>query len=433
MINTKIGDNSTHSHYDFLNFTLVYLEDACIRAHWSWWITKIGSLFIGSIGSITNLICFYLLSSLNTFRRSSYIFYFKFLCITDSICLVVEFIKSLNEILIYFNLTQIFNHNYFNCKLLDSITSSFHLTSAWLICTFSIERCLAVNCPLLIRQIFNITRTKFICLFILIFSLTFQSIRLFFDNKHSSCKSASFEDNHNSNLLIKFHFYIHQLIFLVFLPSIIVLTCNSIVFCKIIQRRHMLKSGNFYSFKINRSRNSSQSRTRHDSIMSNFKKIKSNDNSIISLMNGNDEEFISISTTYDEYCHQSSSFYSNRNLNTLAKIKNTQQYKTVVKKKREIKLVLLMLFSISFLILVLPEALLKVYLFHFFDVTSLLEDFYNIDLFCKNYRSIRLNILFDLFFILKLLNYSANFLVYLTLNTYSKVRFKSLKRLNKLN
>ncbi|RNA40316.1 lysophosphatidic acid receptor 4-like [Brachionus plicatilis] len=415
----------------FKNWSNSNFEETCNRGYWSWWTTKIGALAIGSIGILTNLICFHLLASLNSLKRSSYIFYFKFLCITDSICLLVEFIKSLNDLLIYINLNHMYEPNYFSCKLLESVKASFHLTSAWLICAFSIERCVAVNCPLLIRHIFSVSRTKSICFFILIFSLIFQSLRLFivkakcFNTKNkeiNKCiyafKCISYE-NENSDLLIKFHFYIHQLIFLVLLPSII--------------RRQMLRSGKFYEFKINRSSMSSN-RLSHSSSFRHelgVKKLKASENNILCL--ANDDEFISISTTYDEYSHQSASLCSSRSFTTLAKIKGSQQYKKVVKKKREIKLALLMLFSISFLVLVIPEALLKIYLFHYFDISELINNFMEfrfgqfipkkdmiLDLFCQNYRSIRLNILFDFLYILKLMNYSANFLVYLTLTTYSK-------------
>lgn len=410
-----------------------------------------GALSIGSIGIITNLVCLYLLISLNSLKRSSYIFYFKFLCITDSICLLLEFVKSLNDILVYKNLHHIYDRNYFSCKLLESVKASFHLTSAWLICAFSIERCVAVNCPLLIRHIFSVSRTKLICFFILAFSLIFQSLRLFLIKtkcfkknslEKSKCtfsfKCVSYE-NINSDLLIKFHFYIHQLIFLVLLPSIIVISCNSMVFLKIIQRRQMLRSGKFYEFKINRSKMSSKRLSNSNSLRHEHavKRLRSSDNNMICL--ANDDELISISTTYDEYS-QSASLCSSRSFTKLAKIKGSYQYKKVVKKKREIKLVLLMLFSISFLVLVIPEALLKIYLFHFFNISELISHFVDIeletivnrtdtilDIFCQNYRSNRFNILFDFLYVLKLMNYSANFLVYFTLTTYSKVRFKSLK------
>lgn len=364
----------------------------------------------------------------------------------------LELVKSLNDILIYKNLQNIYERNYFSCKLLESLKASFHLTSAWLICAFSIERCVAVNCPLLIRHIFSVARTKLICFFILAFSLIFQSLRLFLIKlkcfkktslEKTKCifslKCVSYE-NTNSDLLIKFHFYIHQLIFLVLLPSIIVISCNSMVFYKIIQRRQMLRSGKFYEFKINRSKtptNRLSNSFRHECAV---KQLKSSENNIICLIN--DDEFISTSTTYDDYS-QSASLCSSRSFTTLAKIKSSHRYKKVVKKKREIKLVLLMLFSVSFLVLVIPEALLKIYLFHFFNISELISHFLEIeldnmvnstdmilDIFCQNYRSNRLNILFDFLYVLKLMNYSANFLVYFTLTTYSKVRFKSLKFLN---
>lgn len=205
----------------------------------------------------------------------------------------------------------------------------------------------------------------------------------------------------------------------------------------------MIRSGKFYEFKINRSR--SANRLFHSYSFrteAEVKQLRASQNNLICMMN--DDELISISTTYDEHS-QSASLCSSRSFTTLAKIKGSHQYKKVVKKKREIKLVLLMLFSLSFLILVIPEALLKIYLFHYFDISELINSFEGIspkklsnrteiilELFCQNYRSNRLNILFDVLYIVKLMNYSANILVYLTLTSYSKVKFKSLKFLNNI-
>lgn len=75
--------------------------------------------------------------------------------------------------------------NDLNCKFVEFLTASFHLTSAWLICAFSIERCIAVYWPLLIRQLINITRTKHICWFIFTIAPSIQIVRLLF--VRSSC------------------------------------------------------------------------------------------------------------------------------------------------------------------------------------------------------------------------------------------------------
>jgi hypothetical protein len=157
-----------------------------------------------------------------------------------------------------------------NCKLVDYFAASFHLISAWLICAFSIERCIAVNWPLLIRQIFNFYRTKLICMFIFAFVFAIQTVRLAYNESICSSKEASmlFEyHTRNASLcsgfehfaklvklsknncfsscacsvkndfLLKFNSYFHQLVCLVLLPSVIVITCNSNVLYKIIHRR----------------------------------------------------------------------------------------------------------------------------------------------------------------------------------------------------
>lgn len=325
------------------------------------------------MGIIGNLFCFYSLSTLKSFKRSSYLFYFKFLSITDSFCLFVEIIKSLNELLNYKNKnTHLFKASNFSCQFLDSLTSSFHLTSAWLICAFSIERCIAVNCPLLIRQIFNVKRTKSICVLIFFLAFCLQSIRLLLIQSKcpviSNYSNKSFEyfnifqltfsdqsflsqnclsvfrcakiENGNTKFLLKAHFYLHQLVFLVILPSIIVISCNTVVFYRIIQRRNMLKSGKFHEFQINRVPTIRVSKFNPYEPDLNLSRISLNNpkqkgplghmvkDSLISGLNiANDEEYISISTTLDD------SKSDSKSLNNISKIKTSRQYKKLVKKR----------------------------------------------------------------------------------------------------
>ena len=86
-------------------------------------------------------------------------------------------------------------------------------------------------------------------------SLTIQIIKLHIikvscDSPKCNCHCIT---SNESVFLFQFHSYFHQLICMVIIPSLIVTTCNSIVFYRILKRRHMLKTGKFHDFKINKS------------------------------------------------------------------------------------------------------------------------------------------------------------------------------------
>lgn len=167
-----------------------------------------GIILICTFGITANILCIYLFRRLKSFKNSSYIFYLKFLSLSDTLCLLMELLKPLNQFLAehsvlgnedtsastsWLSQTLISNLNDLNCKLVEFFTASFHLSSAWLICAFSLERCIAVYWPLLIRQLFNITRTKYICWFIFIISPSIQLVRLYF--VRSTCSMITSGDS----------------------------------------------------------------------------------------------------------------------------------------------------------------------------------------------------------------------------------------------
>ena len=76
---------------------------------------------------------------------------------------------------------------------------------------------------------------------------------------------------------------------------------------------------------------------------------------------------------------------------------------------RDIKLSLLMIFSASFIVFVLPETILNIYKSSFSE-----------DLQQEN----RPTYLLDIFFLLKITHYSSNYLAYLTLITFGKIKIK---------
>ena len=131
-------------------------------------------------------------------------------------CLLIEIIRSTNEIMMYYKSNAYFyEKNDINCKIIEYFIESFHLISTWLICAFSIERCIAINSPLLLRKFSNLKKTKLICLSIFVFAMIFQIINLFIIKNNCICHSSN-----GNNFLIKVHSYFHQLICSVILPSL---------------------------------------------------------------------------------------------------------------------------------------------------------------------------------------------------------------------
>ena len=173
-----------------------------------------------------------------------------------------------------------------------------------------------------------------------------------------------------------------------------------------------------------------------------------------------DDEIGSYSTTFDETTR--SMDYTNRCIHHSASIASTmaasasaaakRKRNKLNKRNRDIKLALLMLFSGAFLVFVLPETVLKIYQFHFvinnrnsfiYNSTSTSplfsssQDYSNPNNNLDSQLSIcnelvmrwRLNLFLQLFHMLKLIYFSSNFLAYLALTTFSRV--KRAKKLNK--
>jgi hypothetical protein len=173
-----------------------------------------------------------------------------------------------------------------------------------------------------------------------------------------------------------------------------------------------------------------------------------------------DDEIGSYSTTFDETTR--SMDYTNRCIHHSSSIASTmaasasaaakRKRNKLNKRNRDIKLALLMLFSGAFLVFVLPETVLKIYQFHFvinnrnsliYNSTSTSPLFSSQDYSNPNNNNLdsqlsicnelvmrwRLNLFLQLFHMLKLIYFSSNFLAYLALTTFSRV--KRAKKLNK--
>lgn len=174
----------------------------------------------------------------------------------------------------------------------------------------------------------------------------------------------------------------------------------------------MIKTGKFHQFKINTPKiEISKSNTLQlpgDLNVSSRNLARLNDihkldvESMNSAYYTNEEEFQSVST-----CNN-----TNANEDDLAQHLKKKKKKMIGKKtkrNRDIKLSLLMVFSASFIVFVLPETILNIY------QNSLREDYY------LDKTQIYL---MDLFFLLKTIHYSSNYLAYLTLITFGKIKIK---------
>ena len=212
----------------------------------------------------------------------------------------------------------------------------------------------------------------------------------------------------------------------------------------------MIKSGNFHDFKINRSRrlsivelsklhttdtevslskmslNTQTKLIPNYSISSSRIKVKRqhlNDSNKLeheSLNSGatNEDECLSLSTT----THDDTKSIDSKTQNTnIMRIKKSKQFIKKSKRYRDIKLGLLMLFSTSFLVLVLPEELLNIYVNYLNSNSRKVLCYFN------SFNTNRLEFFFNLFYLLKLINYSSNYFAYLTLITFSQVKLKKVK------
>lgn len=171
-----------------------------------------------------------------------------------------------------------------------------------------------------------------------------------------------------------------------------------------------------------------------------------------------DDEIGSYSTTFDETTrsydypkslHNSPSMSSSIGPSASAAAKNRRN--KINKRNRDIKLALLMIFSGAFLVFVLPEILLNIYLYwsltneedqvwQFLNassssssssyISSLEKSTVDDDKLAASVRLVcqgsqlrsKLSLFLDLFHMLKLLYFSSNFLAYLTLTTFSRVK-----------
>lgn len=353
-----------------------------------------------------------------TFKNTSFVNFLKFLAIIDSLCLLIEFIKSTNELLIYKNSQRIFNETNFTCKFFNYLSASLHLISAWLVCAFTIERCVAINCPLRVRRIFSLKNTKLIFLFITLFALISQIFRLLWiqvsciytksssilkpvsternisiddyyqfeyfkminsENCLTRCKCEAISNEYGL-FLLKFHVYFHQLICLVLIPTSILIISNTLVIYRLIKRKrfHPIKSISLSNRSDTvRSQNSNTGslydQSRHNlpnnadlPILHRNKPHNHSDNSVRRLNTSK-----MFSSVFKAASFSSLNFMFNQNKSStnivLATKRNHAESGVFTNAQihcKDLKLCLLIIVSGSFLILVLPETVLNIYKFH---------------------------------------------------------------------
>ena len=201
-------------------------------------LTKVPVLII-IFGITTNILCFYLFTRARSFRQSSYVFYLRLLSLADSFCLFMELLQTLNEILALNLNFYIYPKTPLNLKIIRFATDSFQLNSTWLICVFSIQRCISITAPFLVRTFLSVTKTKLNFIFIFLAAITVQTTGLFL----SECYSTTTQ---HSDYLLNFYQYFNQALCKIVIPILVILPCNAIVFYRILQRRRMIKSGNFH-------------------------------------------------------------------------------------------------------------------------------------------------------------------------------------------
>lgn len=412
--------NSTITDYSEFSVLIVgkcnlTIELVCNEDKWNWWLRHIGTLVITLIGIFGNMLSLVVFSLNCKISKLSYISLLKLLSITDSCSLLLEFLISLNEWLSFNDYVYFYQQNNLICKLINYLSASFQLISTWLVCAFSIERCIAITYPFLVNRLFSLRNSKNIFVLIIAFALSSQSIRLLwiqsscslkaedtnqlvdylFDKKDaclSRCDCAASPSTYGV-FLLKYHVYFHELICLVLAPSFIVIISNSIIIVRIFQRKRLY----------------SQLRATRRKLIQNTS-IELTSYTTLSIQNRLQIGQIKSLTCFTNKNYQTSLLLQNerRRLSRRFFI-STKVY------LKDSALCVMVLVSVSFLALVLPSTMLNIY--KFYSIKQSLQHYQSSK--CLKIHSISSNlyILEDLFALLRLLNYSSIYIIYLILSS----------------
>jgi hypothetical protein len=421
--------NSTIADYEFSVLIVgkcnLTIELVCNEGKWNWWLRHIGTLVISLIGIFGNMFSLVVFSLNCKISKYSYISFLKLLSITDSCSLLLEFLISLNEWLNFNDYVYLYQQNNLICKLINYLSASFQLISTWLVCAFSIERCIAITFPFFGHRFLRLRNSRNIFALIVAFALSTQSLRLLwiqtscslkaentnqlvdylFDKKDtclSRCDCAA-SPNSYGVFLLKYHVYFHELFCLVLAPSFIVIISNLIVIIRILQRKWLYN----------------QLRATRRKFIQNAS-IELTSFTTLSIQNRIQIDQIKSFTCFSKK-HQTSFLIQNERKRLSRRFFiSTKVY------LKDSALCVMILVSISFLALVLPSTMLNI--IKFYSIKKSIQHYQSSK--CLKIHSItsKLYIFEDLFALLRLLNYSSIYIIYLILSSRLRIK-KKLKNL----
>lgn len=138
------------------------------------------TLCIAVIGVIGNSLSFFLLTR-PTFRRFSYAAYLRYLAVFDSINLVIELALKVDEVCISIHQWSFLHYNnVVTCKLGEFLRHACILSSSWLVAAFSLDRLVAVTCPLFKFKFCTVRYARILTVLVCFLCAVSQGFRIVF-------------------------------------------------------------------------------------------------------------------------------------------------------------------------------------------------------------------------------------------------------------
>ena len=231
---------------------------------------NLGSLSVGLIGLIGNLICFFVLRRFAV-RQHSFVEYLRALSIFDLISLLLECYQSFDDLFLYLFSKNLFNFNSsIFCKFHEYLKHTMILLACWTIVGLTLDRLILVcdplssRCPNLSRRICNSQSARKIIFLLIILSsliniphsltqewicrlsghentaafnhqkiiLNSNSNLILFQNRSSNyslCKCRISPNIHQNTTqwIINWKIYVFHLFFYTLLPAIILIASNT--------------------------------------------------------------------------------------------------------------------------------------------------------------------------------------------------------------
>ena len=192
-------------------------------------------LTIGCLGNSTS----FLVMCSPTYNRKSYSYYLRALAVTDTLHLLITFIRDMNEITYELGfLDDGFLHDLSPsmCKMLEFSRHVIALMSSWFIVCFTIDRFIAVCYPLYRARLCSEKAAMCSITALTIILMASQSYHLFYvsslegrSSSHNPCHAPV--EQRLQYMAINYIEY--QLILLAGLPFLILLVCNWLIVCHI--------------------------------------------------------------------------------------------------------------------------------------------------------------------------------------------------------